>query len=132
MKRVKRLKVWSTKKADDEFSKWIRARDKKCISCGRTTNLTCSHFWRRVNSSVRYDPENCDTLCWMPCHITWEKEKQGKYMAFKLKQLGQEKYSFLMLKAHKIVKRDEAILELMKWLKPPVPELSTGGTCATL
>lgn len=110
-------KPWTSKKADQEFSKFIRERDKRCVNCGRTTNLTCSHFWNRNISSLRYDPRNCDTLCWLPCHATWEKQKQGKYMEMKQKQLGQKVYDELRKLAFQSrMNRREAILGLMKLL----------------
>ena len=112
------MKIWSSKKADEVFSKYIRDRDKRCVNCGKTTNLTLSHYWNRYNSATRYDPLNCDTLCWMPCHIRWEKQKQGDYMKFKLKQLGKKGYADLERKARSVVKRGEAIIDCMKLLSP--------------
>ena len=64
----KKTTIWSTKKADIEFSKWIRKRDGKCMRCGTINNLTCSHFWVRQHSATRYNPDNCVAVCWMPCH----------------------------------------------------------------
>lgn len=89
-------KLWSLTKADQEFSKWIRKRDGKCVRCGSTEYLTCSHFWARQHKATRFDPENCVTLCWMPCHkYHWEKEKQGAYRDFMLSWLGEERYTAL-------------------------------------
>lgn len=106
-------KLWTTKKADAVFSKWIRERDKKCQRCGTTNRLTCSHFWSRKYSSVRFDPENCIALC-MPCHLYhWEKEKQGAYRDYMIDWLGKSEYYLLDAKAHSVVKRSEAIRELM-------------------
>lgn len=112
------MKLLTTKEADDIFSKLIRARDgNQCVMCGRTENLTCSHFWGRGHSSTRYDPENCDTLCWMPCHIRVEKEKQGAYRDFKLKQLGARKYVALQRRSVMVVPREEAIKKFMIAIK---------------
>lgn len=89
-------KAWSTDKADKEFSKWIRARDGKCLRCGTIENLTNSHFWTRKNSALRYEPDNCITLCAWKCHIYgWEKEKQGAYRDFMIERLGMERYEEL-------------------------------------
>ena len=96
MKKTKSIKIlkgklWSSKKADTEFSRFIRNRDGKCIRCGKIEFLQCSHFWARANSATRYDPDNCDTLCYA-CHYGnihgWEYNKQGEYRDFKIKQLG--------------------------------------------
>lgn len=109
-------KLWSTNKADIEFSHWIRDRDKgKCFFCGKQGSQN-SHFWGRGASSVRYDPENCDYSCG-GCHMRVEGNKQGRYRDMKIAQLGQDKYLMLMLKAHKTMKRDAAIIELMTLLR---------------
>lgn len=46
------------KLADKYFSEFIRKRDKKCIQCGTTQNLTCGHLFSRVAYSTRWDEEN--------------------------------------------------------------------------
>lgn len=119
--RTKKPKLWSSTKADTLFSKWIRERDGKCIRCQRKDGiLQCSHFWSRGNSAVRYLPENCDALCY-PCHYGnaqgWEYNKQGSYRDFKISQLGIKKYTELEHQAKSVVKRSDAIIHLMSWLK---------------
>lgn len=110
----KKTKVWSVTKADKQFSIFIRDRDKKCQRCGTKNYLTCSHFWVRQHSATRYDPKNCDAVCWMPCHkYYWEKEKQGDYKDFKLKQLGKKEYDLLEKRARSTRNRTEAIMEFM-------------------
>ena len=113
MKRTRlKRKLTSTTKADTLFSKFIRNRDGKCVRCGRTENLQCSHFWPRGRSSVRYDPLNCDTLCYA-CHYGningWERAKQGEYRDFKLEQLGKIGYIQLEIRANTFMKRADAI-----------------------
>ena len=120
MKRKTSIKIWKTKKADAEFSKWIRSRDGKCARCGKTEYLQCSHFWPRANSSVRYYPENCDALCY-GCHYGnrsygWEYAKQGDYREFKLKQLGEKGYALLEKRSRTIMLREKAIIECMSLL----------------
>lgn len=81
-------------KNDTLFSKMIRERDGKCVFCGKTAEqgkLENSHFWGRSDKYNRFNPENCDTLCWY-CHMTNEGNKQGYYRDFKIKQLGKKKY----------------------------------------
>lgn len=76
------------------FSKMIRERDGKCVFCGKNAEqakLECSHFWGRADKHHRFDPKNCDTLCFY-CHSQNEGNKQGKYRDFKIHQLGQETY----------------------------------------
>lgn len=116
-KGIRKKKIWTTKKADVEFSKWIRNRDGRCMRCGTINNLTCSHFWVRQHSATRYDPDNCVAVCWMPCHkYHWEKEKQGDYRTFMLNRLGKEKYEELEKKSKSIYPRYNAIEDCMKLL----------------
>lgn len=110
-------KIWSSTTADTEFSKWVRARDGRCVRCGTTNNLTCSHFWVRQHSATRYDPDNCVALCWMPCHkYHWEKEKQGAYKDFMLVWLGKKKYKALEERSKTTYPRSDAIIDCMKLL----------------
>ena len=111
-----KVKTWTTEKADRIFSRWIRDRDKRCMRCGKTENLQCSHFWSRRHSSVRYDPKNCVAAC-AGCHLYhWEVEKQGHYRDFMIQWLGQEEYDALMRRAQGSKKRTDAIRECMREL----------------
>ena len=109
------VKIWTSYKADTEFSIHIRERDSFCFfGCGRPSKQN-SHFWGRGNSATRYDPLNCDGVCGH-CHMENEGNKQGLYRDLKIKQLGQKGYNELEKKARSIVKRSDAILEAMKLL----------------
>lgn len=116
--KVKSIKLWSSGKADIEFSKWIRTRDGKCLRCGTTENLSNSHFWSREKSALRYEPDNCITLCLWKCHIYgWEKEKQGAYRDFMIGRLGVKRYKELeVIYYQSKVTRKEAIISCMKLL----------------
>lgn len=109
----------SYKVADRLFSAWIRARDKRCVRCGRASGLHCSHFWPRGISATRYDPENCDALCYA-CHYGnnrgWERAKQGEYRDFKISQLGQDGYATLRIRAGSTVPRNRAVKAAFRWL----------------
>lgn len=109
-------KIWSSKRADKEFSIYIRSRDGKCLFCGSKEHLQVSHFWGRLNSAVRYSEENCITLC-AGCHFFLENEKQGRYRDFMLKWLGKKRYNELEKKAHSFRKRSEALKEIQSKLK---------------
>ncbi len=118
-KRKPKKKKWTSKEADKAFSLWIRERDgNRCLNCGRESNLTNSHYWGRRHSSTRYDPDNCITLCWLPCHKTWEHEKQGRYREFMLERLGENGYNKLKERANSIMKRTEALQECKQLLFP--------------
>lgn len=109
------MKLWTSARADKEFSKFIRERDKTCFFCPNVASQN-SHFWGRGNSATRYDPLNCDGICG-GCHMRHEGSKQGLYRTKKLKQLGKKEYNALEKRAHSVVKRSEAINKLMSWLK---------------
>lgn len=120
--------TWNTIKLRPEdkiFSTYIRKRDGKCVYCGSSYNLQCSHYHGRRKESVRFDPENCDTLC-AKCHKLLENEKgwtsgivDGKsvnlprfYTAFKIKQLGQQRFDALTARATKSEKKDKVMTML--------------------
>lgn len=86
-------------KNDQLFSRMIRERDKRCVLCGDTTRKSeCSHFWGRGNKRTRFDARNAEYLCFT-CHMRVEGNKQGAYRDYKLKQLGEQKYEELRLRA---------------------------------
>jgi hypothetical protein len=116
-KQQTKSRIWSISKADKEFSKWIRARDRKCQRCGTENNLTCSHFWARQHKGGRFNPDNCVAVCWMPCHkYYWEKEKQGDYRDYMLKRLGKKKYSELEKVCRGTYPQATAIIDCMRLL----------------
>jgi hypothetical protein len=90
---------------DKLFSTYIRTRDNwACVRCLKrfkppTNVLQCSHFFGRTMKSVRFEPDNCDSLCY-GCHRYWEKEDREGYRTFKVKQLGQSRFDLLTLLAH--------------------------------
>jgi hypothetical protein len=110
-----KLELWTSAKADKEFSLFIRDRDKTCFFCPNKATQN-SHFWGRGNSATRYDPENCDGICG-GCHMRHEGSKQGLYRDLKIVQLGQARYDDLELRARSIVKRHDAIVLCMRFLE---------------
>lgn len=127
-KQQTKSKIWSMKKADDEFSLWIRRRDKfTCKRCGKVykegeRGLTNSHFWPRQHKGTRYDPRNNDAVCWMPCHkYYWEKEKQGPYMDYMLKKLGKKEYEVVKKLAQGTTPLTTAIIACMQLVPHVVP-----------
>lgn len=89
-------------KNDTLFSTMIRERDgEKCKFCPKKSpewRMTNSHFWGRGDKVHRFDPLNCDTLCFT-CHQNNEGNKQGKYRTWKMQQIGEIEY-MKMEKAH--------------------------------
>ena len=101
-------------KADIAFSLYIRLRDGKCVYCGKLgtpdkegrciKGLDTSHFWGRRRESVRYDPQNADTLC--RYHHQYFGSNPGEYAEWKLAQLGQKEYDLLQMRAETYKKKD--------------------------
>jgi len=98
--------------ADILFSKWIRNRDNwTCVRCKRkhpegAGTLGNSHFWSRRHESTRFEPDNCDSLCNMPCHHLWGADDRAEYKAWKEKQLGKKRYDSLAVQAQTYQKKD--------------------------
>ena len=110
--------IWKSAKADKLFSVFIRERDRVCFfyrtGCQNKATQN-SHFWGRGSSATRYDPENCDGICG-GCHMRHEGNKQGLYRDLKIQQLGQEKYDAMEKRARSIMKREDAIIQVMELL----------------
>jgi hypothetical protein len=55
------------KQLDDLVSLIVRKRDGACVTPGHCGgNLTCSHYYKRENTGIRWDLENCNCQCaWM-------------------------------------------------------------------
>ena len=121
------MSFWQAKtkidSADRFFSKFIRDRDgQRCRNCradGRLIQLECSHFFGRRMESVRFDPDNADALC-RTCHQIYESQKGTvkyrrldaivehpmPYRAWKIAQLGPQRFSALEVRGHTHVKRE--------------------------
>lgn len=101
-------------KADVTFSHYIRLRDKMCKRCfspvrlndkGLPVSHTASHYFGRGKENTRFDPENVDTLC-LPCHVKWGSEDREDYRNFKIKQLGEQGFKNLCIRAEMYKKKD--------------------------
>lgn len=101
-------------RADTMFSKAIRLRDGRCLSCGKPAyenndgdkilGIECSHFFIRAKESVRFDPKNADSLCPERCHPYYEAHKD-EYREFKMRQLGPQRFKLLAAKSEIILDR---------------------------
>ena len=116
-------------KADIAFSKYVRTLHGKCVYCGKKgegkegiTGLQLSHYFSRRKESVRYDLENCDSLC-IACHRKLGTDNRQLYDEFKIRQLGQKRFDALVLRANTTGKR-ERDLEAIYWRKK-LKELAT-------
>lgn len=110
--------------ADTLFSRYLRLKIGHCEVCHRKgegeegiKGLVVSHFHGRRNENTRHSEENCDITC-VNCHRLFHKSP-AKYVAFKIKKLGLDKYKLLELSANTYCKRDDkkTILYLKKLMK---------------
>lgn len=108
--------------ADEAFSRWIRLRDGRCVRCGSTVRKnpkglpvshTNSHYFGRGAENTRFEPTNCDTLCY-PCHTLWGSRDKDEYEAFKVLQLGQAGFDSLLLASNTYKKKDR-LMEKIYW-----------------
>ncbi len=54
---------WLIWQLDIQTSRIVRGRDRKCVTCGATRNLQCSHFYSRRYLTIRFDLRNCYAMC---------------------------------------------------------------------
>ena len=106
--------------ADKVFSQYIRSRDRKCVRCSSPVSFNDkglpvthqnSHYFGRGRENTRFDPENGDTLC-HGCHQYWGSADKEGYRNFKIKQLGQERYDMLSIRAETYCKKDRKLAYL--------------------
>jgi 5-methylcytosine-specific restriction endonuclease McrA len=98
---------------DKLFSDYIRMRDGyRCQRCNtyfpeeKRGGLHCSHYFGRGRENTRFDPENCDALCF-GCHRIWGSEDKEGYRTFKIKQLGENGFNALQVRAEAFKKRNQ-------------------------
>lgn len=112
-------------KADIAFSEYIRRRDSKCMRCSRIgsgekgiVGLQNSHYFGRGRESTRFDPENCDALCF-GCHRFWGSDNREDYRRFKIKQLGEQGFSLLEIRVNQYERKDRkfALIQAKELLK---------------
>lgn len=102
--------------ADKVFSQYIRLRDKRCLKCNSPVKLNdqglpishqCSHFHGRGHEGTRYEPDNCDTLCY-GCHQYFGANPLV-FTEWKRKQLGEKRFKSLLLQANAYCKKDRKL-----------------------
>ena len=115
----KRIKITSLDRLFSYYIRWIR-EEGKCKRCGRqfiqpTNILHCSHFYGRANRRVRYDPDNCDAMCYHDHQYL--SSHPNTYVEWKKEQLGEKKFEDLNKRANwpHMKKIDLKLVEL--WLK---------------
>jgi len=107
--------------ADKIFSQYIRLRDGKCCRCGSMVELNDeglpvshqnSHYFGRSKEGTRFDPLNCDTLCW-GCHKIWGSDDKEGYRSFKINQIGEQEFKLLQFRAFSYHKKDRKMSKII-------------------
>ena len=113
----KRMRGVRIDPADKYFSLYIRYRDnwlcQRCLTqyAPVTNALHASHFWGRARESTRFDPVNVAAHC-HGCH-SFLTANPEEHRVWKLKQIGQEEYDKLMLRAHATAQKDRKLTTII-------------------
>lgn len=54
---------WLVAELDKYTSIIVRRRDRRCVTCGTSQGLQCSHFYSRRHLTIRFDLRNCNAMC---------------------------------------------------------------------
>ena len=76
------------KQADKVFSLWVRARDRKCFTCGSRDNLQNGHFISRSYNILRFSEINCNAQC-VVCNV-FKSGNMPEYAERLMKKYGPE------------------------------------------
>ena len=89
------------KKAWNVFSKWIRNRDKRCVTCGSTNHLQAGHFW---HNCLDFCEININAQC-TQCN-KWKSGNLAPYSVYLINKHGLETFQDLE-KRHWLAMRGE-------------------------
>lgn len=116
---MKSLLLRRKKNAWDTFSKWIRNRDKRCVTCGKTEGLQAGHFW---HNCLDFDEMNINAQCERCNHYL--SGNLAVYASYLIAKYGQKKFQdlearhYLAMKGRKFeVDYYEALIEKYKVLE---------------
>lgn len=115
------------KAADRAFSRYIVARDKRCVTCGRRVNLQCGHLFSRTAYSTRWNPMNAACQC-AGCNINHEGDPLP-LTDYMVATWGREKIDELHALYHQPFKyKDYQLVELARYFTAKADALNGGGT----
>lgn len=102
--RKSKLSISSLKKKVDKlWSKLVRKKDKKCIRCGKQTNLQAHHIFSRRFNSTRWLLDNGVTLCY-GCHMFFAHIEHENFRDMVIEKIGKAKYLQLKQLSNQIKK----------------------------
>lgn len=103
MRKIKRSTLIA--KADARFGEYIRKRDRRCVICGSTDTLQCSHYFgKKAHSATRFDENNAAVMC-ARCHFKHHQSDPEMYRDWMYNKYGDEFMDKLRAKAfssHKV------------------------------
>ena len=91
----------AVKYADQWFSRFIVLRDKRCVICGSTMNLQCSHVFRRHSYTTRWDSQNAYAQC-KSCHFRHHNHSEYPLQKYAVTRIGQDAMDDLWLRSKKV------------------------------
>jgi hypothetical protein len=97
------------KNAWDAISRYVRARDKKCVTCGSTNQLQGGHYWHAV---LDFDPMNINAQCVRCNH--WLSGNLAIYASYLIKKYGIKKFKELDIRHTKALKGEIFTEEQLK------------------
>lgn len=89
------------KKAWNTFSKWIRERDKICVTCGSRNDLQAGHFW---HACLDFDEMNINGQC-VQCNY-YKSGNLAPYSIYLINKYGVDAFKDLE-KRHYLALRGE-------------------------
>lgn len=101
-KNIKTLK----RKAWDTFSKWVRERDKRCVTCGSYNQLQAGHFWHNV---LDFDEMNINAQC-KHCNHFWSGNL-APYSMYLLNKYGEKAVKDLEIRHYMALKGERRSIE---------------------
>ena len=111
-------KGFKRRQSDSLFSVLVRIkRGYRCEKCGKkhdtsSMNIGLSHFKGRSRESVRYDEENVDVLCNIPCHNYFEEHKKD-YEKWKEERMGTKAYKLLLVRSEQTGRYDPFVEKIL-------------------
>ena len=110
---------WLVAEMDRYTSLIVRRRDGRCVTCGTTQGLQCSHFYSRRYLSTRFDLRNCNAQC-ARCNRRHNQDRQA-YERYMRKAYGPGVIAELDGLRMSLVKMTDAqLLELLERYKAMV------------
>jgi hypothetical protein len=99
---------------DSLFSRFIRARDKRCQRCGSPVEFKgkipvshqCSHFYTRGKWATRFDEINCCCLCYA-CHHLWGGDHREQYKDYMIRRWGSEAFDTLTRRSNEYANKNK-------------------------